>query len=356
MHLNSNYNINFTFQKPQLSNYRQNFRGLQTPIQRIKPATVSEQSKNAIKNIGECINKLKTLFEQLKTLSNNNPNRVIKYKSRYENFIPTQGKALTFKLKDWYMSVSQLEDHFGIIKIFTRKQNSSEPHLFLIEQDGQVYANASANNPRSFPKGARYMSEEQINDSRVETQVSVAEREISNFLKCMDEVVISLQNKQDGVLDPAIQTAMKDIINELNLIEQTTEKAKQNGWYNQKLRYWQQKFPTYVPQRAAGIGFVHKDGIINISKSETHEDLIRLSLKNRYNDKLKVFYIKDGEKVLSNVNMDYSYNIPRSYKYMSEEQINECGINKYIEFISTEIKDFREFFEEQFAKKTKSSK
>ena len=77
-----------------------------------------------------------------------------------------------------------------------------------------------------------------------------------------------------------------------------------------------------------------------------------LNLNISYKD----FYIENNSRVLSNVNFVRPCAIPKVYKYMTDEQIKKCGVEKYINFMEKELKSYNEFLNEHIGLKTPRKK
>ena len=319
-------------------------------LNRANVAKVKPEAQAAIKNITENIGKLKEFFKYFKENISTNPNILTDFRKKYKNFSPKSGQGYQFKLKEWFMNVSILDEHSNMLKIYTRKDKEEEPHLFYIEQDGSVRANAYPTQPRKLPKGNIFMNDEQIYNSNVEYQILIADREISNFLECMEN---SLRKKnkdsQTGVLKDELQSKVWDIEQNLSKLKDCSFISAEKGMCNTTFLYRKHKYPNITLATTHGESFKFGDEIVSINRVKTR-NLTKIVVRDLDKKPTKLFYIDDGKYLVSNANIDFLAQIPAKLKNMNQKEIDKSGIDKYLDFLSIELKNYREYVEKDVLK------
>lgn len=315
-------------------------------VNRANVAKVKPEVQNAIISISDNINKLRDFFTSFKENISSCPNTLTDFKKKYNNFLARSGAAYQFKLKDWLMSVNKLDEQSNMIKIYTRKEDESEPHLFYIEQDGAVRANAYHTNPSRLPKSNIFMNKEQIFDSNVEYQILIADREISNFLRCMENGLKNLdKNKQVGVLNDELQSKMWDIEQNLLKIKENASISFAKGLPQSTLMYKKSKYKNHQSTiKTRGESFVFDDEIVSVSKLKD-KNIIRIVVWGLDKKPKKLFNIENGKQIISNDNIDFITQLPIKLKYKNQNEIDNSGIDKYLKFLSVELKKYREYLE-----------
>ena len=160
---------------------------------KILASKINFESISKMERLSVNLRRLEELFLKLKEVCGADRNKYARCRSEYLNYVTVGGRGWAFKIKDWLISVAKLEKHSNLVKIYARKEQDVDPHVFHIEDNKYVLANSMDTQPRKLPRINNYMSQKQISESRVEELIDVTDKEVCEYIDYLQETILYVQ-------------------------------------------------------------------------------------------------------------------------------------------------------------------
>lgn len=333
----NNYNKTFFLEK---SYYNYNEKNINFKrIDNSKMAILSGEAKTLVVDLSNNLAKLKTLKEKL---SHINFKKQAEIKKGFKHYIEAKGKNDRFKTSSGMLNITQPHHRGDIIRILFEDENNSGRKLFMIEDLNKFISNIYINTPYTIPPIKRYMTEEEIENTEALKYVREANNYVLSYISYLEKFLV---NKPEGVLNPETVENLNIIYDRANAVEMLIEEAKKKYTSAPAILRLRCSYENYAPVKGSHIaGFKEGENILyfSILKNLNYAKVI---LKDDKFKDIKAYLIdmKENKAFQSKENKNNKvYVFSEHPKFLTQEEIENSDINRYIELIKKHMINYEE--------------
>lgn len=333
----NNYNKTFFLEKSYYNYDEKNISFKR--IDNSKMAILSGEAKTLVVDLSNNLAKLKTLKEKL---SHINFKKQAEIKKGFQHYIESKGKNDRFKTSSGMLNITQPHHRGDIIRIHFEDENNSNRKLFMIEDLNKFISNIYINTPYTIPPIKRYMTEEEIERTEALKYVNEANNYVLSYISYLEKFLV---NKPEGVLNPETVENLNIIYDRANAVEMLIEEAKKKYTSAPAILRLRCSYENYAPVRGSHIaGFKEGENILyfSILKNLNYAKVI---LKDDKFKDIKAYLIdvKENKVFQSKENKNNKvYVFSEHPKFLTQDEIENSDINKYIELIKKHMINYEE--------------
>jgi len=333
----NNYNKTFFLEKSYYNYDEKNINFKR--IDNSKMAILSGEAKTLVVDLSNNLAKLKTLKEKL---SHINFKKQAEIKKGFQHYIEAKGKNDRFKTSSGMLNITQPHHRGDIIRIHFEDENNSGRKLFMIEDLNKFISNIYINTPYTIPPIKRYMTEEEIENTEALKYVREANNYVLSYISYLEKFLV---NKPEGVLNPETVENLNIIYDRANAVEMLIEEAKKKYTSAPAILRLRCSYENYAPVKGSHIaGFKEGENILyfSILKNLNYAKVI---LKDDKFKDIKAYLIdmKENKAFQSKENKNNKvYVFSEHPKFLTQEEIENSDINRYIELIKKHMINYEE--------------